>query len=95
MMSTKHTLLLLIRLLQECLEEDYTVEELRSKIRDMLRLLGVYEELQGLSIRRDEHTERQGLGISKDNHADLQRLGIKKDKEGDVAIPIPSYTQSL
>ena len=69
MMSTKNTLLLLIRLLQECLEEDYTVEELRSKIRDMLRLLGVCEELRG--------------------------VGIRKDKEGDVAIPIPSYPQSL
>lgn len=38
--------LLLIRLLQECLEQDYTVDELRSKMRDMLRLLENNEELK-------------------------------------------------
>jgi hypothetical protein len=39
-------ILLLIRLLQECLEMDYTVDELRSKMRDMLRLLENNEELR-------------------------------------------------
>ncbi len=42
-MLTQRTLTLIIRLLQECVEQDYTEEELRSKIRDALRLLAVLE----------------------------------------------------
>jgi hypothetical protein len=38
-MVNRNTLTLLVRLLRECLEENYTAEELRSKIRDALRLL--------------------------------------------------------
>ena len=34
-----HTITILIRILEECLEQDYTAEELRSKMRDMLGLL--------------------------------------------------------
>jgi hypothetical protein len=45
-MLAPQTILLLIRLLQECLEQDYTVDELRSKMRDMLRLLENNEELK-------------------------------------------------
>ena len=37
------TITLIIRLLEECLAEDYSPEELRSKIRDILKLLGAYE----------------------------------------------------
>ena len=40
-MINRKTLTLIIRLLEECLEKDYTLEELRSKIRDILELLGV------------------------------------------------------
>ncbi len=42
-MVNSRMVLLIIRMLQECLEEDYGLEELRSKIRDMLRLLSVLE----------------------------------------------------
>jgi hypothetical protein len=41
MISAKR-LTLIVRLLEECLEEEYSPEELRSKIRDILKLLGVY-----------------------------------------------------
>jgi hypothetical protein len=41
-MFNQHTLTLIIRLLEDCLEQDYSVEELRSKIREILKLLGVY-----------------------------------------------------
>ena len=34
-----HTITILIRILEECLEQDYSAEELRSKMRDMLGLL--------------------------------------------------------
>jgi len=34
-----HTITLLIRILEECLEQDYAAEELRSRVRDMLALL--------------------------------------------------------
>ena len=34
-----HTITLVIRVLEECLEEEYSAEELRSKVRDMLALL--------------------------------------------------------
>ncbi len=36
------TLTLIIRILEECLENEYSAEELRSRIRDILRLLNVY-----------------------------------------------------
>lgn len=36
---TDHTITLLIRVLEECLEQDYSAEELRSRMRDMLALL--------------------------------------------------------
>ena len=35
-------LTLIMKLLEECLEQEYSLEELRSKIRDILRLIGVY-----------------------------------------------------
>lgn len=34
-----NTLNIIIRLLEECLEQSYSVEELHSKIRDILRLV--------------------------------------------------------
>ncbi|MDY0094167.1 MAG: hypothetical protein RBT80_15845 [Candidatus Vecturithrix sp.] len=34
-----HTITLIIRVLEECLEEEYSAEELRSRVRDMLALL--------------------------------------------------------
>lgn len=37
MMSEK-ILTLIIRILEECLEQEYSVEEIRSKLRDILRL---------------------------------------------------------
>jgi hypothetical protein len=40
-MLNERTLTLIIRILEECLEAEYSVEELRSRIRDVLRLLGV------------------------------------------------------
>ena len=40
-MMSKKTLTMIIRILEECLENDYSAEELRSKIQDILRLLGV------------------------------------------------------
>lgn len=40
-MISQRTLTLIIRILQECIEKDYTPEELRSKIREILQLLGV------------------------------------------------------
>ncbi len=40
-MLSERTLTLIIRLLEECLEQDYAAEELRSKIRDILKLLDV------------------------------------------------------
>jgi hypothetical protein len=39
-MISQKTLTLIIRILQECIEKDYTPEELRSKIREILQLLG-------------------------------------------------------
>jgi hypothetical protein len=42
-MINQKTLTLIIRLLEECLEQEGSVEELRSKIRDILTLLGAYE----------------------------------------------------
>ena len=41
-MIREKTITLIIRILEECLEEEYTVEELRSKIRDILKLFGAY-----------------------------------------------------
>ncbi len=41
-MTNEKTLTLIIRILEECLENDYSSEELRSKIRDILRLLNMY-----------------------------------------------------
>jgi len=38
-MLSERTLTLIMRLLEECLEQDYAAEELRSKIRDILKLL--------------------------------------------------------
>ena len=42
-MARNKIIILTIRLLRECLEENYTAEELRSKIRDALRLLAAIE----------------------------------------------------
>lgn len=41
-MIVERTLTLIIRMLEDCLEHEYTAEELRSKIRDILRLLEMY-----------------------------------------------------
>jgi hypothetical protein len=41
-MRVERILTLIIRMLEDCLEHEYTAEELRSKIRDILRVLQVY-----------------------------------------------------
>ncbi|GAK61628.1 hypothetical protein U27_01529 [Candidatus Vecturithrix granuli] len=53
-----HTITLIIRVLEECLEEEYSAEELRSRVRDMLALLigsvNVYQhDNNGLEKARD------------------------------------------
>ena len=40
-MPNKKTLILIVRILEECFEHEYSSDELRGKIRDILRLLGV------------------------------------------------------
>ena len=42
MMMHDRVIILVIRLLEECLEHQYSAEELRGKMRDMLRLLRAY-----------------------------------------------------
>ena len=56
--QSEHTMTLLIRVLEECLEEEYSAEELRSRVRDMLALLigsvNVYQHgSNGLEKARD------------------------------------------
>lgn len=52
-MTHEKTLTLIIRILEDCLENDYSSEELRSKIRDILQLLGGSDgrRLQGRAHR--------------------------------------------
>ena len=47
-MIDEHTLTLITRLLEECLEHDYSSEELQSKARDILRLLDGAESHESL-----------------------------------------------
>jgi hypothetical protein len=51
-MISERTLILIIRILEECLENDYSAEELRDKIRDMLKLInnGLYSDFQFESL---------------------------------------------
>jgi hypothetical protein len=55
-MFSERTLTLIIRLLEECLENEYSAEELRGKIRDVLKLLiGNNSSLDGRHLRGGAH----------------------------------------